>query len=246
MAWIKLSGEDASFLIMQADSFLGPYRIVRENYRPLGLKAGDFDIAQDAESGKSYLYMDGDHKGVYTFEMAEDMLSAEKKISEQYTGLFPPFTREGITVFKHEGCKYMLSSGMTGYIPNQSDSALSFSWEDPFIPKGDPYVDDESLSSFNSQFTQVFRLPESGRYIALSDRWVPDYPVDAKRADMLRRCIASRYDPEHYQATDEEKKELAAAPMLETADTSRADYVWLPVEFAGRRVRIRWHDKWTV
>ena len=246
VAWIKLSGEEACFLIMQADAFLGPYEIVRENYRPQGFKVGDFDIAEDAESGKFYLYMDADHKGVACFEVAEDLLSAEKKASVSYAELFPPFTREGIAVFEREGRKHMLTSGMTGYIPNQSDSAVSASWEEPFISKGDPYVDDESMSSFNSQFTQVFKLPDRDLYIALSDRWVPEYPVDARRADLLRRCVASRYDPEHYQATEEEQKELAAAPMLETANTSIADYVWLPLEFEGCRVHIRWRDKWTV
>ena len=246
VAWIKLSGEEACFLILQADAFLGPYEIVKENYRPQGCKVGDFDIAQDAESGKSYLYMDADHKGVYTFEMADDLLSAEKKVCEQYVNLFPPFTREGVAVFVRDGRKHMLTSGMTGYIPNQSDSALSFSWEEPFIPKGYPYVDDESQSSFNSQFTQVFKLPGRDLYIALSDRWVPGYPVDAKRADMLRRCVASRYDPKNYQATEEEQEELAAAPMLETANTSVADYVWLPISFDGCHVRIRWQERWTV
>ena len=246
VAWIKLSGEEACFLIMQADRFLGPYEIVRENYRPLGYKVGDFDIAQDEESGKSYLFMDADHKGVVCIEMADDLLSAEKKISEQYIGLFPPFCREGIAVFEAAGRKHMLTSGMTGYIPNQSDSAVSASWEESFISKGDPYVNDNTQSSFNSQFTQVFKLPDRDLYIALSDRWVPDYPVDAKRADMLRRCVASRYDPEHYQATEEEQAELAASPMLASADTSVADYVWLPLEFEGCRVRIRWQDRWRI
>ena len=246
VAWIKLSGEEACFLIMQADAFLGPYEIVKENYRPGGFKAGDFDIVQDETSGKAYLYMDADHKGVACFEMTEDLLSADEKVSESYMDLFPPFTREGIAVFEREGRKHMLTSGMTGYIPNQSDSAVSASWEEPFISKGDPYVDDESMSSFNSQFTQVFKLPDRDLYIALSDRWVPEYPVDARRADLIRRCIASRYDPEHYQANEEEQKELAASPMLESANTSIADYVWLPLTFDGCRVRIRWQDKWTV
>ena len=246
MAWIKLSGEEACFLIMQADAFLGPYEIVRENYRPLGCKVGDFDIVQDAESGKSYLFMDADHKSVVCMEMAEDLLSAEKMASEQYRGLFPPFVREGIAVFEREERKYMLTSGMTGYIPNQSDSAISEAWDTSFVSKGDPYVDDDTMSSFNSQFTQVFKLPDSELYIALSDRWVPGYPVDAKRADLLRRCVASRYDPEHYQATEEEQAEFSASPMLASADTSVADYVWLPLEFDGCRVRIRWRDRWTV
>ena len=246
VAWIKLSGEEACFLVMQADAFLGPYEIVRENYHPLGCKVGDFDIVQDPASGKSYLYMDADHKGVVCVQMAEDMLSAEKKVSEQYVGLIPPFTREGIALFERNGRKYMLTSGMTGYIPNQSDSAVSEAWDAPFVSKGDPYVDDDTLSSFNSQFTQIFKLPDRDLYIALSDRWVPDYPVDAHRADLLRRCVASRYDPIHYQATEEEQAILAAAPMLETANTSVADYVWLPLAFDGCRVRIRWQDRWTL
>ena len=246
VAWIKLSGEEACFVILQADRFLGPYEIVRENYRPLGCKVGDFDIARDEKSGKSYLFMDADHKGIVCIEMAEDLLSAEKKVSEQYVGLFPPFCREGIALFQYSGWNYMLSSGMTGYIPNQSDSAMSSSWEESFVSKGDPYIGDDSMSSFNSQFTQIFKLPDRETYIALSDRWVPDYPVDAKRADMLRRCVASRYDPEHYQATEEEQAELAASPMLTSADTSVADYVWLPLEFDGCHVQIRWQDRWTI
>ena len=219
---------------------------MKENYRPLGHKVGDFDIVQDAKTGSSYLYMDADHEGVLCLLMAEDMLSAEKKVSEQYTGLIPPFCREGLALFEREGRKYMLSSGMTGYIPNQSDCAVSDAWDKPFVSAGDPYPDDESLSSYNSQFTQVFRLPDKDLYIALSDRWVPEYPVDASRADMLRRCIASRYDPEHYRATEAEQKELAASPMLETANTSIADYIWLPLEFDGSCVRICWQDQWTV
>ena len=246
VAWIKLSGEEACFLVMQADAFLSPYTVVRENYNPMGCKVGDFDIVQDPASGKAYLYMDADHKGVLCLEMAGDMLSAEKKVSEQYMGLIPPFCREGIALFQRGGRKYMLTSGMTGYIPNQSDSAVSEAWDAPFISKGDPCVDDPTLSSFNSQFTQIFKLPDRDLYIALCDRWVPDYPVNADLADLFRRCIASRYDPAHYQATAEEQAILSAAPMLETANTSVANYVWLPLSFDGCRVRIRWQDRWTV
>lgn len=247
VAWIKLSGEEACFLIMQADRFLGPYQIVRENYRPMGYKVGDFDIVQDAETGKSYLYMDADHQGIICAQMAEDMLSAENMVSRQYAGLMPPFCREGIAMLERDGMKYMFTSGMTGYLPNQSDCASSSSWREPFVSLGDPYVDDSTMASFNSQFTQVFRLPDRDFYIALADRWVPGYPVDGERADLLRRCVASRYDPKHFQATEQEQMILAAAPMLETADTSIADYVWLPIAFAeSGEPKILWKDYWTI
>ena len=95
VAWIKLSGEEACFLVMQADAFLGPYTVIRENYNPLGCKVGDFDIVQDQDTGRSYLYMDADHMGVVCLKLAEDMLCAEHKVSEQYVGLIPPFCRAG-------------------------------------------------------------------------------------------------------------------------------------------------------
>lgn len=31
--------------VLTADSFFGPYTIVREKLRPLGMSAGDFDLA---------------------------------------------------------------------------------------------------------------------------------------------------------------------------------------------------------
>ena len=34
--------------------------------------------------------------------------------------------------------------------------------------------------------------------------------------------------------------------MLETANTSLANYVWLRLSSDGCRVRIRWQDRWTV
>lgn len=244
VAWIKLSGEKACFLVMQADRFIGPYVTVKEDYCPLGYRVGDFDIAQDETTGKSYLFMDADHQGVICVEMAEDMLSAEKKVSVQYTGMFPPFCREGIAVFERKGKKYMLTSGMTGYLPNQSDAAVSDAWTDPFVPVGDPYLNDGTGASCNSQFTQVFKIPNRDIYVALADRWVPNYPIDREKADLIRRCVASRYDPEHYHASEEEQAEMAKAPMLESADTSIADYVWLPLCFEGDRVYIQWKENW--
>ena len=34
------------------------------------------------------------------------------------------------------------------------------------------------------------------------------------------------------------------APSLESADTSVADYVWLPVRFEGKKPVIEWTDRW--
>ena len=106
-------------------------------------------------------------------------------------------------------------------------------------------MDDGTNASFNSQISQVFRVPgKKELYVAIADRWVPGYHVDAKRADTIERVIASRYEPDKYPVAPKERSIVVESPMLESADTSAADYVWLPLEFDGEKVRIRWQDEW--
>lgn len=229
VCWIKLSGEEACFVVLQADALLGPYEVMAENYRPFGMKVGDFDIVQE-EDGRAYLFMDADHVGIIGMELSEDCLSVYREVSRQYEGLHAPFCREGVTLFERMGKKYMLTSGMSGYIPNKSDSAVSEDWEQPFVSIGNPHVEDDTNASFNSQISQVFKVPgKKDLYISIADRWVPGYHVDAERADMIERAIAAHYEPERYQVSREEKLALMKSPMLESADTSAADYVWLPL-----------------
>ncbi len=45
-------------------------------------------------------------------------------------------------------------------------------------------------------------------YIAMADRWLPGYKVDGRIADLFTRVIGSSYEPEKYQATDEERREI--------------------------------------
>lgn len=138
----------------------------------------------------------------------------------------------------------MLTSGMTGYVPNQSDSAVSDGFEKPFTSVGDPHVDDDTLASFNSQIGQVFRVPgKKDLYLTVADRWVPKYVVDRERALQLRRAVASRYD-QTVTASKEDYEVLSASPNLGTAETRIADYVILPIDFSSGRPLIRWVDSW--
>lgn len=247
VCWIKQSGEEACFLVLEADAFAGPYVIVKEEYRPLGYKVGDPDFVKDAETGDAYVFMDADHEGIVGMKLTADYREVEKEVSRQYEGLYAPFCREAVALFEHNGKKYMITSGLTGYIPNKSDAAVSDSWETTFESIGNPHVDDASNASFNSQISQVFKVPgKENLYITIADRWVPEYIVDAKRADIMERCIAARSNPKKYPVTEEERQEMMRSPMLESANTSIADYVWLPLTIEDDRVEIRWYDQWRI
>ena len=244
VCWIKLSGPEAAFTIWQADQLLGPYEMVENIYNPGGHKAGDFDLIADPETEKAYLYFDADHRAMLCMELTEDYLHAEKELARSYPDLRPPFTREAPALFEHGATKYMLTSGMTGYVPNRSDSACCDRWDGVFRSIGDPHVEDDSNASFNSQISKIFRVEGTDTWIAMADRWLPGTPVDARLADVFTRVIAGTYDPARYQATEAERREMYAANKLETADTSVAEYVWLPIQWEDGRPVLRWQAQW--
>lgn len=243
VCWIKLSGPEAAFTIWQANQLLGPYEIVENLYHPGNHKAGDFDLVSDEATGKGYIFFDADHTAMLCMELTEDYLHAEREAAQSYPYLHPPFTREGPALFEADGKKYMLTSGMTGYIPNRSDSATADRWDAPFCSLGNPHEGDASNASFNSQISKVFKT-ENNLLIAMADRWVPNYPVDARIADLFTRVVASAYDPEHYAATEAEREEMYTANVLENADTSISDYVWLPIILIEGKPTIHWMDRW--
>lgn len=244
VCWIKLSGPEAAFTIWQADSLLGPYSMVENLYNPAGHKVGDFDMVCDKATGKGYIYFDADHECMLCMELEPDFLHVGAEICRNYPNLNPPFTREAPALFEKDGIKYMLTSGMTGYVPNRSDSAKSEAWDKLFESLGDLHVDDASAASFNSQISKIFKVESTGQFIAMADRWLPDTPVDARLADVFTRVIGSNYRPDQYTATAEERAEMLKANKLESANTSVADYVWLPIDFVDGRPVIRWMDSW--
>ena len=244
VCWLVVAGNDACFAVLESPDFLGPYTLVREHYRPFGHQYSDFDISVD-ETGVGRMFVDVDHSSTYGFRLSADLTSLEEQISASYEGLHPPFCREAASMFSYNGKKYMLSSGMSGYLPNPSDLAVSKSWDDPFESLGDPYVDDASHASFNSQVSQVFSVPErKNAFIIVADRWNSGFLMDARRVDIAQRVIAAHYTPEQYAVTAEERQEFSLYPSLHQTDTSVADYVWLPLSFENDAVRVEWQDRW--
>ena len=244
VCWYKNSGPESCFNVLTADSLFGPWEMVTTHLNPFGMHIGDFDLLVDEETGNAYIYCEAEHRTCIGFRLNREYTDAEELVSRQYDGIDPPFTREGQSVCQRGGKLWLLTSGMTGYVPNQSDSAVSEGFEQPFVPVGDPHVDDETLASFNSQIGQIFKVPgKKDLYLTVADRWVPEYLIDRERAMALRRATASRYY-EEYESSVEDNALLASSPMLNSANTSIADYVILPIDWTDGTPKIRWLDSW--
>lgn len=242
--WLKYN-DKAHFAILTANSLLGPYSLQKAFFRPDGRKVGDFDLVADPKTGIGYLYVELDHKDVVVYKLTDDYMDVTTESAVIYTGLNPPFAREGVTYFAHDGKHYILTSGMIGYVPNPSEVAVADDYMGPFTVVGNPHVDDDSCASFNSQASCAFKIEGTDQIVVMADRWVPDYVMTKERYESFVRAIGSRYD-KSLKASFRDMVTMLTSPMMGSADTSVANYVWLPVEWEESKLVIRWQKEWKI
>lgn len=240
VCWLKIMNKDGtqSETVLTADSFLGPYTKVKEGIMPFGMSAGDFDLAV-APDGKAYYYYERVHSETICADLTEDYTDVAGYYSTHFPRISPPFVREATAHFYRRGKHYLITSGTTGYLPNPSEVASADTWHGPFNVLGNPHRNDESNTSYYSQIASVFKVQgKKDLYIAVADRWVPDhmeYKYEEYAAEFERLC-----NPEYTGEWDMNKK----FGMDEHRDTSKADYVWLPLKFEGESVIIDWYNEW--
>ena len=245
VCWLKLSGGEGWFTVLTADTILGPYTIVRDHMRPFGKEVGNFDIWQD-DDGKGYIMFEHDHNGVISATLSDDFLDVIELYQDMFVGLKPPFTREGITHFSYQNHHYLLTSGMTGYVPNPSEVAICDEPLGPYEVLCNPHRNDISFASFNSQVSCIVPLSkEKGTFLVMADRWVPKYCVTEKRYRQILRVVARQSD-KSYKPGLRDYLAVARAPFLGSANTSVAEYVWLPMTFKNGVPTIDWYDEWQV
>lgn len=242
--WLKFL-DKAHFTVLTSDSLKGKYTVVREVFRPFDTNCGDFDLAKDETTGQGYLYWEVNHTDVWGVKLSDDYTEVCGEPVKIYKYMTSPFTREAVCHMQRNGKHYLVTSGMSGYVPNPSEAAISDDWLEGYTVQGNPHVDDKSSASFNSQISNIFKVDGKDKYIAIADRWVPEFEMTSEKYDIIVRAITARTD-KSVIVTDEEKKMFAQMPMMGTANTSVANYVWLPIEFDGETLKIKWHDEWEI
>lgn len=238
VCWIKvMEHRRQRSTVLTSRSLLGPYEIVRTGLAPAGMSAGDFDLAIDPVDGKGYYYFERPHSELICADLTEDYTDVTGFYSTHFPRLQPPFVREAPAYFRRDGVHYLITSGTTWYYPNRSEVASAPTQHGPWTVLGDPHPSDDSGTSFRSQVSSVFRHPHRrDLYIALADRWLPDLsPAESDKSAAFTRGF--RPDGEYDPSID--------LGMVE-ADTSRARYVWLPIDFGGRTPTIEWQNEWSV
>lgn len=116
---------------------------------------------------------------------------------------------------------------------------MADTWHGPYTVQGDPHIGDKTKTSFHSQISSVFKVPnEKDLYIACADRWMPNAP------DYDYTHYGPLYDRLFDPDVEKTPADWALLANLPQEDTRNADYVWLPILFDGDNVKIEWRDSW--
>lgn len=178
--WLKLVGTDENphawshqyVGIAVSDRIDGDYELV-DRFLPSEMGFGDFDLFIDDDCS-AYVIFDKDHREIVVADLTDDYRNVTGSFTTHLHFDAPPLAREAPAVFKHEESYYMITSGTTAYRSNPALLARADHMHGPWYIVGDPCVDDLDHNTFDSQVSSVFKIPSTGCYVAVADRWIAD------------------------------------------------------------------------
>ena len=144
----------------------------------------DFGTGQMARD--MTLYIDDDGKAYHIFSSEENFTLHIAELTGDYlhhTGRYarmaPGGQNEAPAIFKHDGTYWMITSGCTGWAPNEARMFSAPSIWGPWKQHPNPCRGPLAEKTFNGQSTFVLTL-DDGRHIFMADIWRPDHPRDAR------------------------------------------------------------------
>jgi hypothetical protein len=168
--WMHIDSEDYSYArsgVAVSNTPGGPFKYLG-SVRPNGNIARDMTIFQD-DDGKAYhFYSSEDNKTMHVALLSDDYLSHTKTDKRILIDL----NREAPAVFKYKNKYYMVSSGLTGWAPNQAEYATADEILGDWKTVGNPCLGKDANITYFGQGTYV--LPVKGKpypFIFMADIW---------------------------------------------------------------------------
>lgn len=138
------------------------------SFKPNGQDSRDQTLFKD-DDGRAYQIAASEWNKTLYISLLNDQYTQPSGI---YTRNFIDQSREAPAVFKHQGKYYMITSGCTGWDPNEAEYAVADSMLGEWTVTGNPCFGQEAEITFKSQCTFVLPLAgEKGKFIAMFDKW---------------------------------------------------------------------------
>ena len=183
--WFHLDSHDymtAHTGVAVADRPTGPFQFVREMC-PNRFDSRDMTLFKDTD-GKAYLIYSSDwNKTLRIAQLTDDYLD----VNGVYSHAFPEQEREAPAIFIKDGLYYMITSGCTGWEPNNALFGISHNIFSGWKLIGDPCTGENARQTYFGQSTYVFET--DGRHYLMLDHWNPSnlkesgYSILPVRAD---------------------------------------------------------------
>jgi len=190
-----------------ADKVTGPYRF-HSSHRP---NKGSWPIGHDPESTTDdkvdllkrdhkkgqmsrdmTIFVDDDRRAYHIGSAEENYTLHISLLTPDYLGftgkfsrIFPGGHNEAPALCKHAGKYWLITSGCTGWDPNEARSFVADSMAGPWQKLGNPCTGPNPLGGMGPEKTwggqSTFILPVHGKpgaFIAMFDLWRPKNPID--------------------------------------------------------------------
>ncbi|KAI3785137.1 hypothetical protein L1987_44250 [Smallanthus sonchifolius] len=162
----------ASVGIAVSNSPTGPFDYIKST-RPHGCESRDMTIFKDDDDVAYLIYSSEDNSELHIGPLTQDYLDVTDVMRRILVGQH----REAPALFKHEGTYYMVTSGCTGWAPNEALAHAAESVMGPWETMGNPCVGGNKIFRLATFFAQsTFVLPLHGFpgiFIFMADRWNP-------------------------------------------------------------------------
>lgn len=162
----KENGSDyseARVAVASASNVEGPYTY-HGSFRPLGYDSRDMTVYNDG--GTAYLVSATRvNADLNIYRLTSDFLGVDSLVQTLWTGQY----REAPALFKRGGTYFLITSGATGWTPNQAKYAVATSIEGAWSGLSNL----GNANTFNSQSTFVLPIEGSSTtsYLYMGDRW---------------------------------------------------------------------------
>ena len=142
-----------------------------------GQMARDMTVYVD-DDGKAYhIFASEENLTLHIAELSDDYLSHTGK----YVRVAPAGQNEAPAIFKKDGMYWMITSGCTGWAPNEARMFSAPSIWGPWAQHPNPCVGPNREITFGGQSTYILKV--EGRkdcFIFMGDIWRPEHPSDAR------------------------------------------------------------------
>jgi hypothetical protein len=167
VVWLHWDGNsyaDAEAGVFVSDTIDGDYAYVKD-FRPYNNMSRDDTLFKDDDGTAYFLSAANNNYDLVLYQLTDDYLD----VARQVDTLWPGGHREAPAVMKHDGTYYIITSGCTGWDPNQGQYAAAPSMEGPWSSLQN--IGDST--TYDSQPTYVIPVygTQTTTYIYAGDRW---------------------------------------------------------------------------